>query len=462
MLTLALLRGQDCIETKDAGVFYDERLVVRVHYSGPHINCLKLGVVFVAKLSVPNPTTNDEHEFVTALESQLDVGDAKKGENDDLIWNTEVHLRRPHFDRNVGDVVVEFPAAAIGPKLPDKPSDPVLDSLQPVNAASPFLALMEDMNPDLKVVKNEHPPVELEKQTLRVPIDLSLTLNLKTVRPPHEGERDTTLAQLILICDKKLARGIQVEEVGMTMNSAGTISPLGQVPLPIILPQSGECAFSYNIDCVLSHGYRRELVVEVRHTVLDDTAPATIDTTWTSVVDFDDIKGPLPKTPTLNSTPRAASDIDAVSVRSLPRSPLNGITMTYKGPNKVKLGEEFEWVLMVVNKSHRSRKLCVYFHSKEPSRPSVPRLDERPLVAELPALRQRVIQNTEAMHADCGVIALTNELRIGHMAPQSSFEAKIRLKALSRGLHSVTGSAVVDMTSGETYDTGELLNVIVE
>lgn len=462
MLTLALLRGQKGIETKDAGVYYDERLVTRIKYSGPEISCVQFGVVFIAKLSVPDPTTKDEREYVTALESRLDVSEAQRDENNDLIWTPEVHLRRPHFDRNVSEVIVEFSAAAIGPKPSDEPKDPVLDSLQPVNATSPFSAMMEAMKPDLKAVKSEHPPVELEKQTLRVPIDLSLTLNLKTVRPPREGERDTTIAQLTLICDKQLACGIEVEKVGMTMNNAGSVIPLGEVPLPIVLPQSGECAFSYNIDCVVSHGYRRELVVGIRHTILDDKAPATIDTTWTSIVDFDDIKGPLPKTPTINSTPRVGSDLDAVSVRSLPRSPLSGITMTYKGPNKVKLGDEFEWELMVVNKSHRSRKVCVYFHSKEPVRPALPRLDERPLVAELQALRQRVVQNTEAMHADCGVIALTNELRIGNMAPQSSFEAKIKLKALSRGLHSVTGSAVVDMASGETYDTGELLNVIVE
>lgn len=477
MLTLALLRGRDRIETTDADVYYDERLAARIDYEGPEISAVQFEVVFLARGSSSDPDvslTADESEFVTSFETLLEAKDAECDESGRLCWTPEIYLRRPHFERSTSEVVVEFSAVAVGIKPPVEHHDPVLPSLQPVGRPSEFSALLE-VFPQQKLGKPSRSdsvagnspspiaaPIEAERQTLRVRVDSSLLLKLQTVRPPKEAERDTLIAQVTLECPETLLCGIEVGNVTLDMNSSGTFSALGEVKMPLKLPCGGECAFSYNLDAIVTLGYRRELVVSVQHVVLDDRAPAIIETSWTSVVDFDDIKGPLPKTPMLNSTPRMGSDIDVLSVRSVPRSGLSGITLTLTGPNKVALGEEFEWKIIAVNRSHRSRKLCIFFHSKEPYRPPPVRTDERPLVAELPALRQRVSMNSEALNADCGVIALSNELRIGLMAPHSSFESKIKLKALSPGLHSVTGSAVVDLVTGESYDTGELLNVIVE
>lgn len=174
----------------------------------------------------------------------------------------------------------------------------------------------------------------------------------------------------------------------------------------------------------------------------------------------------------------AANSINNVSnaginnnTNSTTTSPLNGLVLSFSAPSAVKVGEIFSWRVFAINKSFSNRHLTLYIQPKDSNRtgsssivPSSALLGfghtSSTPVLDLSMLH-RVYEDLSLHGSGTGIVSLMNDVRIGPLSSQACYETEIKMLALSPGQFTLEGLTVVDLTSGDSYDCGRLLDVIV-
>lgn len=159
-------------------------------------------------------------------------------------------------------------------------------------------------------------------------------------------------------------------------------------------------------------------------------------------------------------------------------SQLQGFVISFSGPSTVKVGEVFKWRVFAVNKSQNSRHLSLYIQPREKgfkanshgTFSSTPMPAEKKLPIEpkvLPVLDRAQLQKlyedsqTVSASGNTGIVSLVNDVRIGPLHGQACFETEISMLALTTGQHSLEGLCIIDLTTGDSYDCGKLLDVVI-
>lgn len=192
---------------------------------------------------------------------------------------------------------------------------------------------------------------------------------------------------------------------------------------------------------------------------------------------------------------RASSTSLTVNIpRTSKSSVLNGLILSFHGTTNVRVGEVFKWKIQAINKSHRVLNLSLYIQPKDNNNHSfltsnitekTPKLSGSyhsssnlgfdsehnkvngnqiiypyitPAASSDVNLR-KVFNQTKL--TPTGIICLNNDVRIGPFDHYSVFETEINLIAIEKGIFSLQGVKIIDITSGESFDCGKLLEVVV-
>lgn len=222
--------------------------------------------------------------------------------------------------------------------------------------------------------------------------------------------------------------------------------------------------------------------------------------------------------------PSQSSDLALINPPRLQNNNLTlmgGLSIVVTGPQFVELGEVFEWEFTIINKSQRNRNFTITFgpdtdNNEDPNAlTSVgdisPNVNE-PLsgrgfnpTARSPIVGTNIASTTQDIQfasangpgpivpsstqagskfydvfsynqsylrklatahyansgTNCGLITLCQELRVGNLAPHVCFQTRISLKALRKGTQSIESSRIEDLTNGDSYEVGGMLDVIV-
>lgn len=159
---------------------------------------------------------------------------------------------------------------------------------------------------------------------------------------------------------------------------------------------------------------------------------------------------------------RAASSANGTNTATT--SQLNGLVLSFSAPSAVKVGEIFSWRVFAINKSFSNRHLTLYIQPRDSDRgngsgvvsnasSTIPILDQISL--------QRLYEDLSLNGSGTGIVSLMNDVRIGPLSSQACYETEIKMLALSPGQFTLEGLTVVDLTTGDSYDCGRLLDVIV-
>lgn len=137
---------------------------------------------------------------------------------------------------------------------------------------------------------------------------------------------------------------------------------------------------------------------------------------------------------------------------------LHGLTLSFSGPSAVKVSETFQWKIFAINKSQAVRHLSLYVQPSESMEKSLPKNgDLYPVVGRTSLKRMYQASSLGSV----GLICLANDIRLGPLYPQACFETEINLLALSAGVHTLEGLTVMDHATGDSFDCGKLLEVVV-
>lgn len=315
------------------------------------------------------------------------------------------------------------------------------------------------------------------KTELYAPLQPAVELSLRAIRPMLE--RDKLVTQLDLHNAPGFAQPIKINKLDVELEN-GTVAEIRKntLQLPIYLDAGEVCSFCFFLKTVILASGFRNLSIHLEFHIKNEkmaTAPL-IRSNWTTVVDFEETLGAETKFPTCGPGRIGIDELQAnISGSSLSitpegskpnRSGSGGLTFEFTGPNVVPVNSLFEWSLKVINKSGRQRRLVLSFHTRD-----VPQntsqflnsrvLEERPLISDLTKLRKRAETLDVELGSHVGVLPLCSELRIGTLGVQSCFEANISLLAQCVGTHTVETSSITDLTTGEVFECGRLLEVVV-
>lgn len=145
-------------------------------------------------------------------------------------------------------------------------------------------------------------------------------------------------------------------------------------------------------------------------------------------------------------------------------SQLSGLVLSFSAPSAVKVGEVFSWKVFAINKSFTNRHLTLYIQPKE--REEKLRRNDRFASSYTPILdpvKLRRLREDRALSglSGIGIVSLMNDVRIGPLGAQACYETEIKMLALAPGQFTLEGLTVVDLTTGDSYECGRLLDVIV-
>ncbi|GMM36661.1 hypothetical protein DASC09_039860 [Saccharomycopsis crataegensis] len=190
----------------------------------------------------------------------------------------------------------------------------------------------------------------------------------------------------------------------------------------------------------------------------------------------------------LKSQTRTTSTSLTVNIpRTSKSSVLNGLILSFHGTTNVKVGQIFKWRIQAINKSHRILNLSLYIQPKDNNNHSflTTNMSTTPNTANSSSFNNdhNKIQSNQIIyplsnHSDSGsinlskvfnqtkltpsgIICLNNDVRIGPFDHYSVFETEINLIAIEKGIFSLQGVKIIDITSGESFDCGKLLEVVV-
>lgn len=350
---------------------------------------------------------------------------------------------------------------------------------------------------------NDCDPTKYEKLTklaaaVKLPVYPALNLRLRCTKAT--GIQDNLVAVLDLSSSDTAQVDVLVKSVKFDL-VGGTSTPLGPRDFPLRLSPGEDCMLSYT----LSHsdvflltqeqaGSRIKpvsIVVESVPVLYESDGPV-ITTKWDTTVDFDissvppkesaTITQPAPLPPAPSQSPLTGMGITAPtpsfkklsklgrtssssSVPTLTRTntsskwqQLSGLTLSFSGPSAVNVSETFCWKIFAVNKSQAVRHLALYVHPSDKLEKSLPKNTDLYPVIDRTSLR-RMYQASSL--GSVGIICLANDIRLGPLYPQACFETEINLLALSAGVHSLEGLTIMDQATGDSFDCGRLLEVVV-
>lgn len=169
-----------------------------------------------------------------------------------------------------------------------------------------------------------------------------------------------------------------------------------------------------------------------------------------------------------------------------PSSPLSGVQLSFMGSLNIPVGVVQCWKLQVINNG--SRTLHLNMHSKrlrkgfplytQPNNSSVatsvlsfPNSSKRG-EKESKSVRfktERDIQSQLSLYhhynslkqARDGVVVLTSEISLGQLDGGQVYETELNLVGFVKGIHTLDGLRIFDAVSGEGYEIGRLLEVVV-
>ncbi|ODV96847.1 hypothetical protein PACTADRAFT_1433 [Pachysolen tannophilus NRRL Y-2460] len=173
-------------------------------------------------------------------------------------------------------------------------------------------------------------------------------------------------------------------------------------------------------------------------------------------------------------------------------SPLTGLQLTISSKNNVKFGELFKWNFQLINTSSRQLNLVILmdndsYLNESIFEKSVPRLPITPSAGsysaksnsnislvknssiasnnDIPNFIQpqfQLIRNYNMNRLSClGIISTTNDIKVSPLDPFSCIDVDIELMAIEKGVFTLNGVKIIDMYTGESFDLGRLLEVVV-
>lgn len=469
-LSLVIARGRDAVPQAEVqSLYFDEIVKLNIGFDRNSIPGTDFHIYVQA--TVEGLTTTGEETSFTIHEEKLDA-------NNQNEWSVEIALN--FLGNLLREASVELSAVAVASSKPKK----VSKMMEPFSTESSVYTGFTFTNRKSvpQAVESKDTVSEIARAVTKIPLLPVMQLSVRYVRPLLE--KDRLIAQFDMT---SLQSALSVSSLSLDLQQ-GKAELIKDINWPLSLPGSSSYAFCFNLQTLLptSSGINSKATINLAYTVADGLALAR--TSWSTSINFAEATGPIPKTPNMTSSSspalnkRANSVISAhgsttslgsfaasesastVNVAASSRNvPLAGVTIFLTGPNVVNLGDEFEWKVMVINKSSRSRELSLSFYSREQVLPLIlAKHEERALVSDMYTLSKRIAAYRSGLGGVSGVIPLMNELRIGQLGAQSCFQSTIRLLATERGLHSVNTSTVHDLLTGDNFDTGELLQVMVK
>ncbi|KAJ4296771.1 hypothetical protein N0V90_006819 [Kalmusia sp. IMI 367209] len=149
------------------------------------------------------------------------------------------------------------------------------------------------------------------------------------------------------------------------------------------------------------------------------------------------------------------------------------VTLTISGPPRVLVGEIFHWVVFIVNRADKTRKLAVLVIPKrrrdyDRQRPLSSassiigyRADNKDWLANA-VVDENIVyaKQKNARTETAELICLTTDIRIGHLAPGACYTADLKFLALSAGVLSIDSIRVVDLATNETSDIRDVPAIV--
>ncbi|CAN6602241.1 hypothetical protein TRVA0_002S00870 [Trichomonascus vanleenenianus] len=343
---------------------------------------------------------------------------------------------------------------------------------------------------------NEHQYQKLSKLSCELEMPVFPVINLKLRCTKAAGIQDSVIAIVEISCSESAHTAVKLTKAFIELQG-GSATLLGVLSFPLILQPGESCSVSFNLyhsDVVLISKDQptskvkpisinvecNPLVTEPKDQEEGDKSLPVIITKWDTIIDFDMVSGHVPAPPPLKEQPAHPSHVapGTPSVRklmklsrnssssSLPASArvnktwqsLNGLTISFSGPSAVKVGQSFKWTVFAVNKAQATRNLSLYIQPVEKADRTLPRNTELHPVIYRSALKK---MHQYAIVGSIGIVSLVNDIRIGPLYSQACYETEITMLAMTPGVHTLEGVTVFDQSTGESYDVGRLLEVVI-
>ncbi|ANB13390.1 Uncharacterized protein C14F5.02 [Sugiyamaella lignohabitans] len=347
--------------------------------------------------------------------------------------------------------------------------------------------------------------VQLASSELVIPVYPALNLRLRCAILSGGGDSENLIASIEITCGETAKVDVLITSVGLELND-GTVYRLGPIQLPQWLRPGENLVLSYSIEGIYGTSGGRATPVTINidcfpsingigkesNSLEPQPSSPHVKTKWDTTVNFENANNSLVPTavqsPLINNTNshdtvpirragrplnRTSSNLSLNSSNAAARTTrplLTNLTLSFTGPSAVKVGETFEWKVFAVNRAPVTRNLTLFFQSRETpvssdrmATISTPTSATSKNIQAFPVIDRSVLKRMVGSRTvqDKGIVCLVNDVRIGPLLPQACFEATITILALSPGIHTLGDSTLVDLSNGQGYDCGPLLEVVV-
>lgn len=269
---------------------------------------------------------------------------------------------------------------------------------------------------ELDLVKKAR-PTPLRTVLKSVPVEVLLALKLKTIKAA--GRNLEVLAALTLLL---LLTDYEIDILDMSVAfKYGLVVPVMPPSFPCRFDSRDFRNFTYKI--ITEEIDMRYVTIHLTLRVYHYGTPVSqeVYTVWTPNIDFGMLAPPI--NPLLKTGKKIRKKSSMVTV-NLSTNNMTGLRLTFKGRLSISLGEVVTWRLQAINTGSNRMSL--------------------------------VVKSTEFD----GVFVLDNGLRIP-LDANSVFETDIKIFGVSRGIHTLEGTKIFDVASGEGLDFGKLVEVFV-
>ncbi|KAL7276511.1 hypothetical protein RUND412_000502 [Rhizina undulata] len=437
------------------------------------------------------------------------------------VWRLNVPLGHPRARLNNPRIVLTA-SAAIRPAELQKPvlDNEYITSRQPfgVNLLESFTddPYITTANPRLSAhrVSRVIPVTQAPQQAIRplgyaskkgFNIYPAINIRLRYSRIVS-GTKQTIIASLDLEVTPFGDCAVSIENVSISV-SGGSATPITNdisTALPVECRPKDDITFLYRLSQTDTETPSptatptpiptiRPISVTLHATALiSDTCRPQIRTNWTTTVDFSTGSAPFApphgslqrahRPPSLGSIIHGATSTSTShggirpvyqpvsspgimytpppTQTTFPTESQTGLTITFSGPSRVRVGEVFTWTVFVVNRSQRTRKLALVI---PPRRKRVEKA--LPGILENGVEPVRSDEDVWAIHRGLGLeavelVPLVNDVRVGPLLPSACHTAELRFVALVVGVLTLEGVRVVDLVSNETTECRELPSIV--
>lgn len=310
-----------------------------------------------------------------------------------------------------------------------------------------------------------------------VEISIIPCINLRLRTTKSAGVDNALIVSLELECNEVLST--LIHNISVSLPSCDCAS-FGEVQLPLNFSPGDSYIMAYKLTdsenmtkSGIHHSGKRPISISLDSEAVigegSDTNPR-VTTSWNTQVDFSIASPPgasllrsnsvnknLP--PSLVSQPFLKGNTSSITV-NVPRTnrSLAGMVISFSGTSSVKVGQSFKWKVFVVNKSGSVRRMAMYVQPKERY------IDTNVLAGDIiPVVNRQALKSAHNAGSldPTGILALANDIKLGPLSPHECYETDITMVALSVGIFSLEGVKIVDTVTGDSYDCGKLMEVVV-